>query len=275
MKSRLHEYARRVQGRNDIWAWAYWSLRSSLAERTPVLITFDGTDWRHRWRNGCLFLGGPVATPITMSTTTLKLFFAMSRPQFGGVAVDVGAGSGTEIHILSHLVGPEGLVVAVEVDEDACRHIEKLCGELGLRNVSVHQVAVGQEAGQSMLVSDSTASQVAHLACADDSPHMSLGHRVSVVTLDSLLMQWPGAGPIWIKMNIEGAEAKALAGAPSTLSRGAQLVISCHDFLGPKFATHDTVVETLEAAGYYCENSVPEPSKPWTAGYVYAFPPKR
>lgn len=271
----LRLLARGVQRRHDAFGSAYWSIRSTLAEHTPVLVTFDGVDWRHRWWGGCLYLSQPVATPRTASSVNLGLFLRRSQPTSGGVAVDVGAGSGTEIHALSDLVGPDGLVVAVEADRDACRHIAKLSANLKLRNVIVHQVAVGETAGESLLVADSPASQVAHLACPAESMDGNQGRRVAVVTLDSLMKVIPVSRPLWIKMNIEGAEAHALRGAEKTLSRQADLVISCHDFLGEAFATHDEVVEILERAGYSCEDSIPEPGKPWTEGYVYAHPSAR
>lgn len=53
----------------------------------------------------------------------------------GDKIVDLGAGSGLFTRPLAKLAGPEGLVYAVDIDQDLLNHIDESAREQGLRNI--------------------------------------------------------------------------------------------------------------------------------------------
>ena len=93
--------------------------------------------------------------------------------------------------------------------------------------------------------------------------------EVPLTTLDVILRAAGNPRVALLKMNIEGAEADALAG----LSPDATIdnyCISCHDFKGPSTATFDHVREWLATNVGEPIRHPSNPEAPWVGFYLYA-----
>lgn len=141
-----------------------------------------------------------------------ELLRATIRP--ADIVYDVGANIG----FFSVLVGGLGArVVALEPAPDNARRIRRNA-ELNGFAVEVVEAAVWDEAGEGTLVSGGSRSEW----------HVEPGPGVVCVTLDQIA-ELHGA-PDVIKIDVEGAEARALRGATAVLARRPKLVIcEIHD----------------------------------------------
>jgi hypothetical protein len=98
------------------------------------------------------------------------------------------------------------------------------------------------------------------------------GVAVRCEALDALLER-EGVGTIdLLKMNVEGAEALALAGMPRALARTRHVAIACHDFKAgaraPAMRSLEDVRDALERAGFAVARRHGDP-RPAVAQVVY------
>lgn len=138
----------------------------------------------------------------------------------GDVAVDVGAHVGYYTRLFSRLVGPEGLVVAVEPDPKNWSFLRR---NLGKRQVRLFPVAVGREEGEAELYAPPSHSASKGLWRI---PEGLLQGRVAVRPLSALLEE-AGIGERrvrFLKLDVEGAEKEALESLGPWASRVDQAV---------------------------------------------------
>jgi FkbM family methyltransferase len=155
------------------------------------------------------------------------LHFLRSRDLF----LDIGANIGSYTILASKLCSAS--TIAFEPDPDTAARLacNVKVNEIGGR-VMVEQIALAERSGT---VSFSVGlDSVNHIT--DD----GAGRQVTCETLDSYLA---GQIPIAIKMDVEGAESRVLAGASRTLASPALQAIETED-AGP------AVVATLEGHGF-------------------------
>jgi len=181
------------------------------------------------------------------------------RPVAGDVVVDAGAADGTETFVFSQLVGPTGLVIAFEPHPELFARLQRLCSVSGLTNVVCLDRALGGEPTTALLsdLEDGTATLV------DDAGTIA----VRVDTLDGVLDEFAVDRVDLLKMNVEGAELRALAGFRNGLERTENVVIACHDFLADAggasaFRTSAAVASTLESHGFAVTRG-PVDADPW------------
>ncbi len=157
-------------------------------------------------------------------------------PIEGRTVWDVGAHIGF-FALLFERMGAR--VVAVEPDPE---NAERLRENVRLNRVSVEVVeeAVGREVGSTRIVRGGRMTRVA----ADD----AAGTTVREVTLDDLGRRY--GYPDLIKLDVEGAELEALAGAPEVLERMPTLFIEAHSS-----AITDELRSVLETRGYVVEET--------------------
>lgn len=188
----------------------------------------------------------------------------------GDVFVDVGAGVGNDIVVISKLVGPRGRVIAIEAQPRTFRCLQKTIAANGLQNVSAVNLAVSDRAHDVII--------------SDDAHH--LGNRIGVTegltveaqTLDAILRGLGASSPTVVKINIEGAETAAIRGAPETLLAAQHWCVCCHDFIADRdgiesMRTSTDVLRLLDDAGlqtYYGR----EDHRPWVRNFVYATRPQ-
>ena len=178
----------------------------------------------------------------------------------------MGAGVGTETLSLSRLVGPAGRVIAVEAHPATFAMLRSTVELNHLTNTTTIQTAA-MDKGGTVAISDRDISETQTNRIGDE------GLPVPAVTLDALLAEHHVERVDFLEMNIEGAETRALRGAPRTLAVTRHAAIGCHDFLADEtgddsYRTMDDVREILAATGLTVDRRVDD--RPWAAGYLYA-----
>lgn len=187
------------------------------------------------------------------------------RPAFGDVVVDAGAGAGTETFVLSQLVGPTGKVIAFEPHPELFARLERLCTLSRLTNVTLFDIALGDEPTTALI--DDLETGAASIVGGTGSL------EVRVDALDRILGELGVERVDLLKMNIEGAETRALAGFRQGLAATANIVVACHDFLADKggpdaFRTKAAVRSTLQSQGFVVTDG-PTDADPWDRDRLY------
>jgi|CZKU01.1.fsa_nt_gi FkbM family methyltransferase len=131
----------------------------------------------------------------------------------GGVVVDAGANIGTHTVFFAKAVDDQGLVVAFEPQRLVFQNLCKNVALNGLRNVQCVMAAVGDARGRLTFPAIDPGRSFnfgAVKASADGA-----GETVDVIPIDELDLQRCDL----IKVDVEGMEAKAIAGATQTIER--------------------------------------------------------
>jgi FkbM family methyltransferase len=129
----------------------------------------------------------------------------------GGVLVDLGANTGFFTVLGARLVGPRGRVYAVEPLAEMAEAVRRNAKLNGFSHVEVIECAVADRDGEEVLVEGG-------------SPDGSTPHRtVRVTTLDALLDSRGARAPTLVKIDVEGAEERAVQGIGRRLSQRSRL----------------------------------------------------
>jgi FkbM family methyltransferase len=206
-------------------------------------------------------------TPRDREELARDLFFQEYIPQPGDVVLDVGAGAGEEIELLSSLVGAAGRVYAIEAHPATFAALERRCRERGLANVVPVQVAVSDAPG-TVSFSDDERYLENRMTDADT------GLSVPARRLDDLIAAWDLEDVAFLKLNIEGAEAAALRGLERAAAGVRHVTVSCHDFLAdrggdPANRTSGEVRRLLAGYGFAVAARRPGDRRHWTRPYLY------
>jgi FkbM family methyltransferase len=174
----------------------------------------------------------------TYERTKVSRFAASLSP--GDIVFDLGANVGLYSLLAAVRVGCAGQVIAFE---PLARNLRYLRAHLQLN--SAHNVRVVGKA-----VSDRTGSgffresRSASMGCLSEEGTLV----VDTITLDDFLRSG-GPAPQCIKIDVEGAEAKVLAGGQETLTRYRPVIfLALHSR-----SLHELCVEQLQSHGYECE----------------------
>lgn len=154
---------------------------------------------------------------------TTALFRSVAKP--GNVVLDLGANIGYFALLAAKLVGPGGRVFAFEPEPRNFGYLTKNIELNGYRNIQAFQKAVSDKNGSTDLY-----------VCSYDSGHHTIHQyegieayrrgrasekqavRIETVALDDFLKDKTDCVDV-IKMDVEGAEALALAGMRNTLNK--------------------------------------------------------
>lgn len=206
-------------------------LRSLLARIPPAAVVrvLSGPLRGARWVRGAGVDGYWIGT---YEAKKQRLFARHVRP--GGVVFDVGAHVGLYTLIAARRVGPAGHVYAFEPFPDNVRHLAEHLRLNGVENVSIMETAVTDHAGSVSFVPglDSFTGKVSTEGAV----------TVQSASLDGMLASGQVCAPDLIKMDVEGAEFGALAGAQGLLAakrpviflavHSPELRARCLEFLG-------------------------------------------
>ncbi len=190
--------------------------------------------------------------------------FVASVLQPGDLFVDGGAHVGAYTVLAARRVGPQGLVVAFEPEPENRRRLRRSIAANRLANVIVSDLALSDGEGVATLARDGGNSG-GHSLVAETILRADGSMAVRTTTLDGFLARHlpeRRADRVVIKLDLQGLEARALAGAPETLQRSAAVVIE----LTPRFLDlagddAEALVERLLGAGFELE-SVPQDGEP-------------
>lgn len=165
----------------------------------------------------------------------------------GETAVDIGAHTGVYTHWMRRQVGPRGLVLAFEPQPELRRYLAAGLSTPYYRNILLSDIALSDHAGEARLTIPRIGG-ARQVAWASLGGGWTDGDEVTVrtATLDEQIGQRPVA---LVKCDVEGHEAKVLAGASGVLvrQRPVWLVEVEHRHAG---ASVDEVLTTFARAGY-------------------------
>jgi len=167
-------------------------------------------------------IGKTISETETFEPHVANLAERMLAP--GDVYLDLGANIGFHTLTAAHKVGPEGRCIAIELNPENCALLRASCRANGFRHVEVIERAAAEQAGMlsffqtpgtgnGALVSDVIRARMS------DAPEF-YGDReraVQAVAVDDIVGEEDRVN--LIKMDIEGAELKAIKGMRRLLSR--------------------------------------------------------
>jgi FkbM family methyltransferase len=188
--------------RRAVQAWV-----NRYAEGSVVPIRYghaSGLSWRrhHRYVNG--YWIGHYEWPLQDA-----FHRELSR---GQTFFDIGANAGFFTLLAARLVGEKGLCVAFDPSPDNCTSIREQIALNPLCSCSVVNEAIWNFDGTAPFDFVAAGSSVAHI---ETTGHPEKLPTVDVTTIDRACARF--GKPDLIKLDIEGAEAQALAGAKHTL----------------------------------------------------------
>jgi FkbM family methyltransferase len=251
---------RRARGLAGFFAWQF--VKHVL--RRPVVIRFHNRQLKcypdSTSTSGALYFAG------YPDYWEMKFLEAYLKP--GDNFLDIGANTGVYSILASAYIGAEGHIDAFEPMEHTAARIEEQAALNGLTNLQVHRLAVCDHDGE-LDFGYSSSDAMMHLRRAGEQQHEKL--QVRSTRLDSFE---PYRAYAVGKMDIEGAEPMALAGAKERLRRANPPVwlLELAGYSTCYGVTSDEVVRQLADAGFECAVFNPQSRKleytktPWTLG---------
>jgi len=178
-------------------------------------------------------------------------WFYLYKPRPGDAIVDIGAGRGEDVFAFSRAVGPAGRVWAIEPHPVSFAALQRLCELNRLANVTPLNYACMDRAGE-LQIETLPVWESNYVRAGERS---AASYPVKCVRFDDLAAEHGIERIDFLKMNIEGAERRALPGCEKALGRARYVCIAAHDFRaargeGEEFRTLDFVKEFLAAAGF-------------------------
>lgn len=193
-------------------------------------------------------------------------WFSRYHPKAGDFIVDIGAGMCEDTFLFSKAVGSLGIVVAVEAHPDTFSVLLSLLTLNSISNVIPASFAAMDVGGYIKLSSLAEGDWQCNSTLLD-SPSNSYV-EVKACRLDEISSLASTSIIHFMKMNIEGAEVMALAGAAATLAKTQNICVCCHDFLGESTKTKSQVCRILNEAGFSL-SFTPSNAPPWERDFVY------
>lgn len=186
-------------------------------------------------------------------------------PKPGNYVIDAGAGVGEYTHVASLAVGREGKVISIEASSEPFAYLKKNSARSPLKNISAMKAALGEKKGSIRMFRPVGTSFVDSVKKDWSGPTFS--YSVKSVTVDGIVRQMKLERLDLLKLDIEGSELSALAGAKETLRKlRPRIMIETH---GEDL--HSKVVEFLKKHGYRIEIEKIKFRKPFIA-MLYASP---
>ena len=155
--------------------------------------------------------------------------------------IDVGANQGDWTR-MALSVFPDAHVIMIEPQVEMVASLEALCREKS--NVSLVKAGAGSEPGQLVQTIWDDLAGSSFLPPEDAVLQKKGRQRLTpVVTIDSVLAGRGRFHPDLVKLDIQGFELKALAGAASIFDRGEMLVleVSLFEFMAGQPMAHDVI----------------------------------
>ena len=164
-------------------------------------------------------VSGVIVAEGTYEPEITGLLARFLRP--GMTFVDVGANVGYHALLAARAVGPTGRVVAVEPSSENCRLILLSAALNGFANVEVLPVALDDHQGWAHL-SHHIGSNASFVPGGVEDLRRGHGTVVPVLRLDQLVS---GRVDV-VKLDVEGAEAHAVAGGASLIAASLPVVVT-------------------------------------------------
>lgn len=228
-------------------ARAVWRIGMSLARRRWARFVIVPVDLGGAW------VRADLRTPLGVGlyrygfcAVEARLCAELLRP--GDVFVDGGANIGLFALRGATVVGSKGRVVACEPGPGTMDLLRANAQCNCFTTIDLHEVALSDSAGTAPFTVFEDGSGVSSFAPS------SAGGRavdVAVVTLDSLTSRFADRVAL-VKLDVEGAEAKALQGASTLIARSAPLFLIEVEpgHLARQGSSIDDLMDALQPHGY-------------------------
>jgi FkbM family methyltransferase len=227
-------------------------------------VRYDAAEryWLFTWPDVIVPMLEPIPTsPWDFERAHADVFFQEYKPAAGDVIVDLGAGMGSELNLMCHLVGSAGHVYAVEADPRTFRCLRQRRDLNDLDNaVPIHAAITDQTA--EVIISSEGHHLGHHLVEAGP------GSRVPGTTVDDLVVQQGIDRIDLLKINIEGAERRAFEGMRESIRIVQNISVSCHDFIGRP--TSEFIRAFLVDRGFRIKNRRADDHRDWARSWIYA-----
>jgi FkbM family methyltransferase len=194
------------------------------------------------------------------------LYFYKYVPKPGDVVIDIGSGLGEHISYLSHLVGKDGMVIAIEADPTLYEYSKMLVSKLNLKNVNLINAALSSDNDSEIALFQGDVW--VQNSTIPDKINYSSYTTVKTITLDKIFTDFKLKHIDYLKMNIEGAEVQALGGLSDNFYNVKNWCVSTHDFCG--IPSKDFVEEFFQnkKIDYMFHPEVAD--EPWVGGYLFS-----
>ncbi len=180
--------------------WRDAPVRSARGKLHGYTMDLDLSHWSDRF---VYFVGRFVDIPTELALQ------AVIRP--GDTFVDVGANTGMLSLLGARLVGPSGLVLAVEPNPQLAERIRATSKLNHLDHLRVIEAALSDTPSTSKFFLSEEDHTLGTLASSADSPEKQSCIDVEVLTGDDLLESAPQGG-VTIKIDVEGFECRVVNG---------------------------------------------------------------
>jgi FkbM family methyltransferase len=191
----------------------------ALIPRSAILPVLSGCNRGFRW------VAGSHTHGCWIGWYEPEVQAVIGRLVTPGMTVwDLGANAGFYTLAFARMVGPAGRVIAFE---PSARNVHHLLTHLQINrcdNVVVHQSAVTDGGGFTSFAIHDGSEAMSHLATSPT------GYLVGTVSIDGVLAEHPEWSPNLLKIDVEGAEERVLAGGRTLLGgpRPPTIVLSLH-----------------------------------------------
>ena len=227
-----------------------------------VYVFFEQGVWIHKCKDGII-----VDRKINYGGT-LKYYEKIAednwlsayKPKPGDIIFDIGSGKGEETYCFSKLVTPNGRVFSIEAHPQTFFCLSKFCEYNKLKNVTPLNLAVYDKESEVMI--DNPDSDILSTVV-----NSAKGFKVKSVSLDSVVAKFGIDSIDFIKMNIEGAEIKALYGMTNCIKKTKHVCIACHDFIADKGGNEQMITKN-EVVNFLRQNNFQiilreDDNRPW------------
>lgn len=165
------------------------------------------------------------------------------------------------------LIGPNGRLICIEADPQACELLSETALALDAKNVEILNIAVGPTEGISELYLSGTFGEENSFFRGDGPDQDSISVRTA--PLEKILRGLSVDLVHYAKVNIEGAESNLVQFLSSNLAV-RNWAISCHDFMGSTTATKSELSMALQDYSFELFGLDPVEGEPWIGDYVFA-----
>lgn len=177
----------------------------------------------------------------------LRVVRALLRP--GDLVIDGGANFGRYTAAMAATVGAFGRVVAVEPIPPTSRLLSAVVRRLGLKNVHLVEAALSDAPGTAAMTIPEDAGGHPNFYRARLTTGAAGAVAVPTETLDRLAAALPRP-PAFVKLDLEGHERTALAGAAALLDAGAAWLLEMNDDPDDPATDAHAIERDFHARGY-------------------------
>jgi FkbM family methyltransferase len=136
--------------------------------------------------------------------------------------ISIGAGAGGDSLAIRNLLFPQAKALLIEAQAEHATALHRLC-QTNKRIEYVMCVAAGQDGSSAFLASSPTGGAAVSEGAVG-------AETLPARAVDSLVAERGWNGPFMLKLDTHGTEMDIFAGATSTLSRAALVMVECYNF---------------------------------------------